>query len=79
MSTTQSINGDDATSLSAVGENSIINVTGEKANEKTNITRKVYISHDEALRRIIERIGPNEILPNWSTDDLKGLLVQIMR
>jgi len=39
----------------------------------------VVLPHDDALQRVIEKKGAQNILPDWTTDDLKGLMVQIMR
>ena len=51
----------------------------EEGDEESRVTRRLLISREEALQRLVERIGPMNIVPKWGLDDLKGLMVQIMR
>ena len=50
-----------------------------KKKEKVELHKRLLISREEALQRLVERIGPMNIIPKLGLDDLKGLMVQITR
>ena len=46
---------------------------------ESRVTKRPLISREETLQRLVERIGPMNIVPKLGLDDLKGMMVQITR
>ena len=65
--------------LDPTTSNDFVEEEEEHEIEESRVTRRLIISREEALQRLVERIGPMNIVPKLGLDDLKGLMVQIRR